>query len=120
MPARCKSIYEDTSPADGVRVLTTNYWPRGVSRERAGSYVRALAPTRELLRAYRDGLVAWDEYETRYRSQMCGESQQAEIRRFAALARTETVTVMCVCRDDAHCHRRLLRDLISDEMERAP
>jgi uncharacterized protein YeaO (DUF488 family) len=40
MPIRSKSIYDEAAPDDGARVLTTNYWPRGVSRERAGTYKR--------------------------------------------------------------------------------
>ena len=51
MGVQCKSIYDPADPADGVRVLTTNYWPRGISRERAGTYKRVLGPSRELLRA---------------------------------------------------------------------
>ncbi len=119
MPVQCKSIYEDASPDDGLRVLTTNYWPRGVSRERAGTYVRLLAPTRDLLRAYRDGEISWQEYEVRYLAEMQDDARQQEIGRLAEAAAGGTVTVMCVCKDEAQCHRRLLRDLIGERMERA-
>jgi uncharacterized protein YeaO (DUF488 family) len=57
MPIRRKSIYQDASPDDGVRILATNYWPRGVSRERAGVYKRVLAPSRELLRLFKDEAI---------------------------------------------------------------
>jgi uncharacterized protein YeaO (DUF488 family) len=117
MPVRAKSIYEPASPDDGVRVLTTNYWPRGISRERAGVYKRVLGPSRELLRAFKDAAIGWDEYEVRYFDEMKGEEQRDEIATMAKIARTETVTVMCVCKDDAQCHRRLLRGLIEREME---
>ncbi len=119
MPVQCKSIYEDASPADGIRVLTTNYWPRGISRERAGTYVRILGPTRDLLRGFKDGTISWDEYEVRYLAEMQDEQRRAEIARLAELAVRETVTVMCVCKDDAQCHRRLLRDLIRARTEAA-
>jgi uncharacterized protein YeaO (DUF488 family) len=112
MPVRGKSIYDAEERDDGVRVLTTNYWPRGVSRERAGVYKRVLAPSRPLLRAFKDGEIGWAEYELRYLEEMRGEAQRAEIAALAEAAATETVTVMCTCRDDAQCHRRLLRELI--------
>jgi uncharacterized protein YeaO (DUF488 family) len=115
MPVRGKSIYEDAAPDDGVRVLTTNYWPRGVSRERAGTYMRVLSPSRELLRAYKDGVIGWPEYEPRYLEEMAGEAPRTAIRELAARAASETVTVMCTCKDDAQCHRRLLRELIERE-----
>jgi len=119
MALRTKSIYDPAEPEDGLRVLTTNYWPRGVSRERAGTYVRALAPTRPLLRAFKDGAITWPEYEVRYLDEMRGEKQRGEIARLAQAAKSQTVTLMCACRDDAECHRRLLRRLIEDEMEAA-
>ncbi len=116
MPIRSKSIYQEAAVEDGVRVLVTNYWPRGVTRERAGGYVRTLAPSRELLRAFKDGQITWDEYAPRYLEEMRDEKPVAEIHRLAELAGTQTVTVMCLCKDEAQCHRRLLRELIEAEM----
>ncbi|HXK34798.1 MAG TPA: DUF488 family protein [Dehalococcoidia bacterium] len=116
MPVRAKSIYEQAEPGDGLRVLTTNYWPRGVSKERVGVYKRILGPTRDLLHAFKSGEVAWPEYERQYLELMRGEEQQQAIRELAERARHGTVTVMCVCKDDAECHRRLLRDLVEREI----
>ena len=48
---------------------------------------------------------------------MQAERQQEEIARIAGLARESTVTVMCMCKDDNECHRRLLRELIERQME---
>ncbi len=115
MPIKSKRIYAEASPGDGLRVLTTNYWPRGISRERAGTYVRALAPSRDLLRSYKDGVIEWPEFEVAYLDEMTKERPKDEITRLASLAATDTVTVMCACEDEAHCHRRLLRDLIEGE-----
>jgi len=117
MPVRAKSIYEPAEPDDGVRILTTNYWPRGISRERAGTYKRIVGPSRALLRAFKDGDIDWPEYERRYIAEMAGESQQREIGELAQLARAGNVTVMCVCKTDDQCHRRLLKALIEQRME---
>ena len=116
MPVRGKSIYEEASPDDGARILTTNYWPRGISRERAGTYMRVLAPSREVLRAYKDGGITWAEYEPRYLDEMTGAAQRDAIASLAGRAQKETITVMCTCKDDAQCHRRLLRELIEHAM----
>jgi len=119
MGVRSKGIYEPADPDDGMRVLTTNYWPRGISKERAGRYMRVLGPTRDLLRAFKDGAIDWQEYEAQYLELMRGDEQQAAIRELAERARHDTVTVMCVCKTDDQCHRRLLRELIQQEMEAA-
>ena len=115
MPVRTKSIYEDPSRNDGLRVLATSYWPRGVTRERAGTYIRALAPSRELVRGFKDGEIAWTEFRRRYLAEMRGERQREEIARLAELARDKTITIMCMCPDESRCHRRLLRELIEKQ-----
>lgn len=117
MTVCAKSIYEEALPDDGLRVLTTNYWPRGISRERAGTYLRVLAPSRPLLRGYKDGAIAWPDYAVAYLAEMQDERPQAEIDRLAAAAREGTVTLMCTCKDDTECHRRLLRDVVLRRME---
>ena len=119
MPVRTKSIYAEPSRDDGERVLATSYWPRGVTRERAGTYIHALAPSRDLVRAFKDGNVPWTEFRRRYLAEMRGERQRLEIAHLAGLARAKTVTVMCMCPDDRHCHRRLLGGLIEKEAARS-
>ena len=45
---------------------------------------------------------------------------RTEISAIAELARTQVVTIMCMCKDEAQCHRRLLRDLIEAAMAKVP
>jgi uncharacterized protein YeaO (DUF488 family) len=115
---RSKGIYEPADEADGTRILTTNYWPRGVSKERAGTYVRALAPSRGLLRAFKDGEIEWAAFEPAYLTEMLDDEKRTAIDELAARAKSETITVMCTCKDEAQCHRRLLRGLIEEAMAR--
>lgn len=117
MPVRTKSVYETPDPGDGVRVLTTTYWPRGIAKAKVDEYRRMLGPTRELLRSFKDGTVEWDAYRQAYMALMQGDEQRAQIAELAALAETETITIMCMCRDDTQCHRSVLRDLVSARME---
>jgi uncharacterized protein YeaO (DUF488 family) len=120
MPLKCKSVYEPAEPGDGLRVLTTNYWPRGISKERGGLYKRILGPERDNLRAFKAGEMDWPSYEERYLSLMRGAAQQTEIAFLAEAARTQTVTIMCLCKDETQCHRLLLRRLIEGAMARVP
>jgi uncharacterized protein YeaO (DUF488 family) len=109
---RTKSIYETPTPSDGYRVLATRYWPRGISKDSIDAYIAGLAPSRELLHQYRQGQLDWRVYRNQYLAEMRGETARREIHRLARLAREQTVTVMCVCKDADRCHRSLLRDLI--------
>jgi len=109
---RGKSVYEKREESDGVRILATRYWPRGIARAVIDEYLRLLSPSRELLHGFRDGRVTWDDFSDRYRKEMAGETQRAEIHRLAKLARSQIVTIMCVCKEPVNCHRSLLCELI--------
>lgn len=109
---RAKRIYEAPSPDDGYRVLATRYWPRGVAKASVDEYVSALAPSRRLLQSYRAGDITWEAFRERYLDEMQGEDQRTEIHRLAKLARSQRITLLCVCDDQERCHRWLLQDLV--------
>jgi uncharacterized protein YeaO (DUF488 family) len=46
---RTKSIYDDMEEHDGIRVLVTRFWPRGIRKERVSTMISALAPSKKLL-----------------------------------------------------------------------
>ena len=110
---RAKSVYDPPAAGDGYRVLATRYWPRGVPRGAADEYVRALAPSEDLLRSFKDGRIDWWTFRKRYLDEMKAAEPQAEVRRLAALAATRPVTLMCVCKEESRCHRSLLRELVA-------
>ena len=112
---RTKSVYSPPDPSDGMRILTTQYWPRGIPKTAVDEYVRALGPSRELLHAFKRGEIDWLTYESSYLREMRAKGSKQEIQRLARIALKQQVTILCVCKDEAFCHRRLLRDLIQKE-----
>jgi len=112
---RTKSIYSPPDPSDGIRILTTQYWPRGIPRTAVDEYVRTLGPSRRLLHAFKRGEIDWPTYESGYVDEMRAEAPKQEIQRLAGIALEQRITILCVCKDEAFCHRRLLRDLIEKE-----
>jgi uncharacterized protein YeaO (DUF488 family) len=63
-----KRVYEETDPADGVRILVDRLWPRGISKEKAriDFWVRQLAPSNELRKWYGHDPEKWPEFQKRY------------------------------------------------------
>lgn len=114
---RTKSVYDPPGPEDGRRVLVTQYWPRGISRNLVDEYVRTLGPTRPLLHAFKSSEIDWPRFEAEYLEEMRKEDSRGEISRLAQLAKSETITLMCVCKDERQCHRSLLKQLVLDAME---
>ncbi len=113
MPIRTKRIYEPGDDGDGHRLLVMRLWPRGVRKERVDAWDRGLAPTRELLSEFQAGAIDWPEYARRFTAEMAVRPDSIES--LAALrerAATETITVMCSCKDESRCHRTLLQELV--------
>ena len=65
---RLKRIYDPPSEDDGYRVLSTRYWPRGVSRDAADEYQSKIAPSRELIKQYQRGDLTWQQFGRRYQT----------------------------------------------------
>jgi uncharacterized protein YeaO (DUF488 family) len=109
---RLKRIYDPPSEDDGHRVLSTRYWPRGISRSAVDEYTTKTAPSRALLREFKHEGLTWEDYVPRYLDEMQEEEAQSAIKELAAKAKSGTITLMCICPDENRCHRSLLRDLI--------
>ena len=107
------SIYRKELEDGGRRILITRYYPRGVRRSHFDDWVRALAPSRELLKRYKEGSIAWDAFEVAFLAEIDGsaEAQDAlgELRRAAG---REGITLLCFEPDGAPCHRHIVRRLI--------
>jgi len=108
-----KTVYDPAEPElDGLRILATRFWPRGVGRAAADLYLPDLAPSKALLAAFKSGEVGWPEFKRRYRDEMKG--QKSLLRTLHWLdARGEAITVMCSCEATEQCHRYLLKELIA-------
>jgi len=107
-------VYEPPVAADGTRVLTMRYWPRGVRKEKVDVWLRELAPVVPLLRAYLDGAITWAQFRPRYRAGLRRPEAQAALAEVRALAAKGPITLLCGCADPARCHRTLLRAHLLD------
>ena len=113
-----KSIYDPKSKDDGLRVLVMRYWPRGVKKERVDIWFEDLGTSKELIRAWKAGMITWAQFRSRYLAELKEARKQALIRVLAARARKERVTLLCGCRDPNRCHRILLKEQIQSHSKR--
>ena len=125
MPIRSlKHCREAPSPEDGTRLLVMRYWPRGVRKDRFDAWYRNLAPSVELLRAFKDlrestadveppgpGHAGWEGLMRRYHAEM--RAEQESLRELRERHRGgEVMTLLCGCHDPARCHRTDLASMI--------
>src|SRR5262245_14870771 len=106
---KIKRVYDPPEEADGTRILVMRLWPRGIRRDRVDEWNRDVAPSRDLLFDFKRHGLSWEDYVTRYWREIRPEAIDALRRR----ARRETITLMCSCADEHHCHRGLLKQAIS-------
>jgi uncharacterized protein YeaO (DUF488 family) len=109
---------------DGTRILVMRYWPRGLRKARFDVWYRDLAPSADLLRAFKDlretspdsyaegpGDADWDRLMMRYHAEM--RIQQESLRELRERHTAgEVITLLCGCHDPARCHRTYLADMI--------
>lgn len=105
---RTKRVYSPRENGDGNRILIMRLWPRGIRRGHVDEWNRALAPSRDLLMAVKHQGLPWEEYVRRYWEEIPHEAVDDLRRR----ARKGTITLLCACEDENHCHRGLLKEAL--------
>jgi len=108
-----KSIYEDKTISDGVRILITRFYPRGVKKDRFNLWIRGASPTADLLKKYRKGQISWAEFSKRFRMQLVSlEESKAAIDRIVELSKSADVTLLCYEKEGENCHRNLVKSRV--------
>jgi uncharacterized protein YeaO (DUF488 family) len=107
-------------PDEGLRLGTVRRPPRGVPKARHGEWydvwLPQLAPSAPLVKM---GLAAetqreWAIYVRKYRAEMARPDNARLIALLAALSQTTNFSISCYCEDESHCHRSVLRELLTD------
>ncbi|AZI36343.1 hypothetical protein NT2_12_01180 [Caenibius tardaugens NBRC 16725] len=90
---RIKRIYEPALPSDGFRVLVDRIWPRGVSKTAAALdlWLKEIAPSGELREWFGHDPARFDEFATRYRSELRCRGEAVDQLRGIAKARDTTL-----------------------------
>jgi uncharacterized protein YeaO (DUF488 family) len=118
MTIKLKSLSDSVEqPKDGLRILVTQYVPRGVKKEDQSwhMWTRRLAPSVELHRIYMKlKAIDWNEYQKRFALEMKNEKAVELIRWLSRLMTDDklNVTLLCFCEDEERCHRSLIKAMI--------
>jgi uncharacterized protein YeaO (DUF488 family) len=110
---KTKSIYDEKQPqSDGVRVLVTRFYPRGVKKDRFDLWKREASPEVPLLKAYRSKSITWQEFEKRFRAQLRTrkESLQTMQELLQLAKKRKIITLLCYEREGEHCHRYIVKE----------
>ncbi len=122
MSVRVVRLGSPRGAGEGLRVGTVRRPPRGVRREDLSSgnwydvWLPQLAPSAELVRLARNASDAaeWKKFERAYRKEMAEPDNLRLLLFLAALSHSADFSVGCYCEDEAHCHRSILRQLLTE------
>lgn len=107
-----KSIYDPASSEDGLRVLVMRFWPRGVARKAADYWFRELGTTPALIQQWKSGKIQWTQFRREYQRGLQDPAARQAIMEIRKLLSQKPVTLLCSCRDEARCHRSILKQAI--------
>jgi uncharacterized protein YeaO (DUF488 family) len=105
-----KTVYDEREESDGKRILVMKLWPRGISNGRVDAWMKELGTDRELIRKWKSDEIGWAELSKGYYAGLKGK--EGILKGLAAESKRGTVTLLCGCKDEAHCHRLLLKRAI--------
>jgi uncharacterized protein YeaO (DUF488 family) len=108
---RVARVYDDPSPDDGRRILVDRLWPRGFRKDdpRVGTWLKDVAPSKELRGWYNHQPERFDEFAARYRKELQGSEALDELRK---LTKRGDVTLVTATREVQGSHAAVLATLL--------
>jgi uncharacterized protein YeaO (DUF488 family) len=121
MAVRIVRLGTPRHPEEGLRVGTVRRPPRGVPKSQFASgnwydvWFPVLAPSVETLKLGQAAATPaqWTAFTKKYRAEMSEPAASQILDVLAALSKSTDFSVGCYCEDEAHCHRSVLRDLLT-------
>ncbi|GLO54906.1 hypothetical protein PPUJ20066_09420 [Pseudomonas putida] len=114
---RCKRVYEAAADEDGQRVLVDRLWPRNKRKEDLqGQWLREVAPSDELRRAFHQGEVDFAGFTQRYQQQLAAHPEHWYP--LLDLAAKGPLTLLYAAKNTEHNNAQVLAEWLEDELER--
>lgn len=105
-----KTIYDPPEKSDGKRILVMRMWPRGIKKEKIDLWIKELGTDKELIHKWKTGKISWTELSKEYKKSLKGKEEL--LQQLASEAKNKTVTLLCSCKEEKHCHRHILKQIL--------
>jgi uncharacterized protein YeaO (DUF488 family) len=109
---RIKRAYEAPAADDGTRILVDRLWPRGVKKTDAAidEWMKEIAPSTALRKWFGHDSARWQEFRSRYKSEI--NEHADELERLRTLARRGRITLLFAAHDETHNNAVVVRELL--------
>lgn len=114
---RCKRAYEEPSAQDGQRVLVDRLWPRNRRKEelRLEDWCKEVAPSSDLRRDFKGGLLDFEAFRTRYRKELAAHPEHWKP--LLERAGKKRLTLVYAARDEQQNNARVLAEWLEEQMQ---
>ena len=114
---RCKRVYDAVGQGDGQRVLVDRLWPRNKRKDELhGQWLREVAPSTELRKAFHQGEVDFAAFSQRYRQELAAHPEHWYA--LLDLMAKGDLTLLYAGKDTEHNNAQVLARWLEDELER--
>lgn len=122
MTLRIVRLGSDRAKGEGTRIGAVRRPPRGVNKERHAAenwydvWYPELSPSADLVTKALNAETAkdWNTFVRAFRAEMNEPALRRTLDLLAALSHDANFSIGCYCEDEAHCHRSVLRDLLTE------
>ena len=123
MAVRIVRLGSPRGAGEGTRIGTVRRPPRGVPKSEFASrdfydvWFPNLAPSLETMKLGQAAATPaqWAAFTRKYRAEMSTPEASHALELLAILSRHADFSVGCYCKDEAHCHRSTLRELLVEK-----
>ena len=123
MVIRVVRLGSERASDEGVRIGTVRRPPRGVPKSKFASenwydvWYPNLAPSLETMKMAlaAETPAQWNAFVKKYKAEMKEPEAAHSIALLAALSQHSNFSIGCYCEDESHCHRSILRELLTGE-----
>lgn len=107
-----KRVYEPAASSDGERFLVDRLWPRGVQKASLAikAWLKDAAPSNELRSWYHHDVARWEEFRSRYFSEL--EANPASWQPLVESASRGSVTLLYSARETDHNNAVALKEFV--------
>ena len=122
MAVRVVQLGSPRASNEGLRIGTVRRPPRGVPKKEFASrnyydvWLPNLSPSDQLVKAAQSAKneADWRAFIKRYRSEMSRPENSRLLDLLAAFSHKTNFSVGCYCVNEQHCHRSVLRQLLTE------
>jgi uncharacterized protein YeaO (DUF488 family) len=115
MTVAIKRVYELAVRKDGMRLLVDRLWPRGLSKAdaRIDEWLRDLAPSDSLRRAYHAETDTWSAFRSKYLKELSRPESEAALRHLYQLADSrKRLTLLYASKNETQNNAVVLKELL--------